>query len=108
MMMSILKIVVLSICGTAYLILVHLSSGYLFDQQDFLLQSHGYIKTFTYIVHYFILIFIPDRKLSDDFVSAKYFMIAIIYAFIVALVIHGHQTEATYRLDFLWKLQATG
>jgi adenylate cyclase 5 len=25
----------------------------------------------------------------------------------VALAIHGHQTEATYRLDFLWKLQAT-
>ena len=25
-----------------------------------------------------------------------------------ALIIHGHQTEATYRLDFLWKLQATG
>ena len=25
----------------------------------------------------------------------------------VALIIHGHQTELTYRLDFLWKLQAT-
>jgi hypothetical protein len=35
-------------------------------------------------------------------------MIAIICSFIIALVIHGHQTEATYRLDFLWKLQATG
>jgi hypothetical protein len=35
-------------------------------------------------------------------------MIAIIYSFIIALVIHGHQTESTYRLDFLWKLQATG
>ena len=35
-------------------------------------------------------------------------MIFVIFAFIIALIIHGHQTEATYRLDFLWKLQATG
>ena len=34
-------------------------------------------------------------------------MIAIVFAFIIALIIHGHQTESTYRLDFLWKLQAT-
>ncbi|KAJ6635698.1 Adenylate cyclase type 5, partial [Pseudolycoriella hygida] len=27
--------------------------------------------------------------------------------FVVALIFHGHQTEATYRLDFIWKLQAT-
>lgn len=27
--------------------------------------------------------------------------------FVVALIFHSHQTEATYRLDFLWKLQAT-
>lgn len=25
----------------------------------------------------------------------------------MALIFHGHQTEATYRLDFIWKLQAT-
>lgn len=28
--------------------------------------------------------------------------------FLFALIIHGRQTEATNRLDFLWKLQATG
>ena len=39
--------------------------------------------------------------------ATKYFVIFIIIAFIVALMIHGHQTESTYRLDFLWKLQAT-
>ena len=39
--------------------------------------------------------------------ASKYFVIFIIIAFIVALMIHGHQTESTYRLDFLWKLQAT-
>jgi len=26
----------------------------------------------------------------------------------LALIFHSHQTEATYRLDFIWKLQATG
>ncbi|XP_055844529.1 adenylate cyclase type 6 [Episyrphus balteatus] len=27
--------------------------------------------------------------------------------FVMALIFHSHQTEATYRLDFIWKLQAT-
>uniref|UniRef100_T1GQ46 Uncharacterized protein n=1 Tax=Megaselia scalaris TaxID=36166 RepID=T1GQ46_MEGSC len=27
--------------------------------------------------------------------------------FTTALIFHSHQTEATYRLDFIWKLQAT-
>lgn len=31
-----------------------------------------------------------------------------VLVFVVALIFHGHQTEATYRLDFIWKLQATG
>ncbi|XP_053957170.1 uncharacterized protein LOC128862519 [Anastrepha ludens] len=30
-----------------------------------------------------------------------------LFAFMLALVFHSHQTEATYRLDFIWKLQAT-
>ena len=34
-------------------------------------------------------------------------VIAIVISFTIALIIHGHQTESTYRLDFLWKLQAT-
>lgn len=31
-----------------------------------------------------------------------------ILVFVCALIFHSHQTEATYRLDFIWKLQATG
>nr|CAD7257001.1 unnamed protein product [Timema shepardi] len=31
----------------------------------------------------------------------------VLIGFMLALVIHSQQTEATYRLDFLWKLQAT-
>ncbi|XP_055378499.1 uncharacterized protein LOC129610136 isoform X2 [Condylostylus longicornis] len=30
-----------------------------------------------------------------------------IVIFTIALIFHSHQTEATYRLDFIWKLQAT-
>ncbi|XP_069690634.1 adenylate cyclase type 6 isoform X2 [Periplaneta americana] len=33
--------------------------------------------------------------------------VVVLLGFVVALVIHSQQTEATYRLDFLWKLQAT-
>lgn len=31
-----------------------------------------------------------------------------ILIFVLGLIFHAHQTEATYRLDFIWKLQATG
>lgn len=31
-----------------------------------------------------------------------------ILIFVFGLIFHAHQTEATYRLDFIWKLQATG
>lgn len=31
-----------------------------------------------------------------------------VLVFVCALIFHSHQTEATYRLDFIWKLQATG
>jgi len=87
MMISVLKMVVLTICGTVYLIVVHSVCAFLFDQEDNLLQQYG--------------------RLPEDHLSSKYFMIFVIFAFIIALIIHGHQTEATYRLDFLWKLQAT-
>lgn len=39
--------------------------------------------------------------------SSQYSGIAIAVGFAAALVVHSVQTEATYRLDFVWKLQAT-
>lgn len=33
--------------------------------------------------------------------------IVFVVVFVIALVFHSHQTEATFRLDFIWKLQAT-
>ena len=53
-------------------------------------------------------LFTFSSKISEHHIATKYLLIAIILVFIVALFIHGHQTEATTRLDFLWKLQATG
>lgn len=44
---------------------------------------------------------------SEMTVTQHYLNIVILTAFVVALIIHGQQTEATYRLDFVWKLQAT-
>ena len=38
----------------------------------------------------------------------RYLTVVLLIGFVLALVIHSRQTEATYRLDFLWKLQATG
>jgi hypothetical protein len=54
-----------------------------------------------------IMIFLNFRNCPQDYIATKYVTIAVVVAFTVALAIHGHQTEATYRLDFLWKLQAT-
>jgi len=85
MMISILKMVVLSICGLVYVILVLTSCAFLFDSQDQMIQENS-----LYV-----------------YLASKYFVIAIVLAFIIALMIHGYQTESTYRLDFLWKLQAS-
>ena len=48
------------------------------------------------------------RNCPHDYLETRWMVIAIVISFTIALIIHGHQTEATYRLDFLWKLQATG
>lgn len=41
-------------------------------------------------------------------ITLQYINIVILVGFVIALILHGQQTEATYRLDFVWKLQATG
>ena len=49
-----------------------------------------------------------SRNCPHDYLETRFMVIAIVISFTIALIIHGHQTESTYRLDFLWKLQATG
>merc|ERR1719189_3500644 len=87
-MISALKAVYLIVLSTAYLIIVHKFSSNMFDNQDFLLQTH-------------------DGNCPHEYLETRWMVIAIVISFTIALIIHGHQTEATYRLDFLWKLQAT-
>jgi len=88
MVISALKMVILSALSVTYLTLLHLNFADLYDNQDFLLQSH-------------------DGNCPYYYVATKYMIISIVSSFTIALIIHGHQTESTYRLDFLWKLQAT-
>lgn len=40
--------------------------------------------------------------------NQQWMNIVIVLGATVALLLHSHQTESTYRLDFIWKLQATG
>lgn len=47
--------------------------------------------------------------ISNEEALLRYIIDSIfLFAFMLALIFHSHQTEATYRLDFIWKLQATG
>ncbi|XP_025829382.1 adenylate cyclase type 6 [Agrilus planipennis] len=39
--------------------------------------------------------------------TMEYVSVVVVIGFVLALIIHSQQTEATYRLDFVWKLQAT-
>lgn len=71
-LISIIKLVILSVVTVSYLA-IHLTS--------------------------------PFTRQTDTW--SLYLTVVILLGFLVALVIHSQQTEATYRLDFLWKLQAT-
>ncbi|CAH0556510.1 unnamed protein product [Brassicogethes aeneus] len=43
----------------------------------------------------------------ESAITLQYINVIILVGFVIALILHGQQTEATYRLDFVWKLQAT-
>ena len=108
MMISALKAVFLALLSAAYLVIVHYQCYNMFDNQDFLLQTHdGYelLKMGGTLLTSCVLIV---RNCPHDYLETRWMVIAIVISFTIALIIHGHQTEATYRLDFLWKLQATG
>ncbi|XP_017043039.2 adenylate cyclase type 5 [Drosophila ficusphila] len=49
-----------------------------------------------------------SQELANEEALLRYIIDSIfLFAFMLALIFHSHQTEATYRLDFIWKLQAT-
>ncbi|KDR18711.1 Adenylate cyclase type 5, partial [Zootermopsis nevadensis] len=51
-----------------------------------------------------IMFYVGNRS---EMLWYRYLTVVILLSFVVALIIHSQHTEATYRLDFLWKLQAT-
>ena len=54
-----------------------------------------------------LLIFQLSRG-QDSSISSSLVTALALAAFVTAFILHGQQIEATSRLDFLWKLQATG
>ncbi|XP_051860460.1 adenylate cyclase type 6 isoform X2 [Drosophila albomicans] len=70
-----------------------------------LLAAFSYMACSSYL-------YASSREMSLDLANEEALLRYIIdsiflFAFMLALIFHSHQTEATYRLDFIWKLQAT-
>ncbi|XP_047480238.1 adenylate cyclase type 5-like [Penaeus chinensis] len=81
----IIKLLLLVAICVAYLSMVLFTHGSLFDNQDALL--------------------LMSKGEGEVFIS-RYVTVAVLIGFTIAFFIHAQQTEATSRLDFLWKLQA--
>ncbi|XP_063601774.1 adenylate cyclase type 5-like isoform X2 [Penaeus indicus] len=81
----IIKLLLLVAICVAYLSMVLFTHGSLFDNQDALL--------------------LMSKGDGEVFIS-RYVTVAVLIGFTIAFFIHAQQTEATSRLDFLWKLQA--
>uniref|UniRef100_A0A8I3PN13 Adenylate cyclase type 6 n=1 Tax=Canis lupus familiaris TaxID=9615 RepID=A0A8I3PN13_CANLF len=86
---SIGKLAMIFVLGLIYLVLLLLGPpATIFDNYDLLLGVHGF----------------P----AAGRVALKYMTPVILLVFALALYLHAQQVESTARLDFLWKLQATG
>ncbi|KAF6117259.1 adenylate cyclase 6 [Phyllostomus discolor] len=98
---SIGKLAMIFVLGLIYLVLLLLGPpATIFDNYDLLLGVHGLAssnETFDG----------PDCPASGR-VALKYMTPVILLVFALALYLHAQQVESTARLDFLWKLQATG
>ncbi|XP_069347271.1 adenylate cyclase type 6 isoform X2 [Eulemur rufifrons] len=98
---SIGKLAMIFILGLIYLVLLLLGPpATIFDNYDLLLGVHGLAssnETFNGL----------DCPAAGR-VALKYMTPVILLVFALALYLHAQQVESTARLDFLWKLQATG
>ncbi|XP_010621881.1 adenylate cyclase type 6 isoform X4 [Fukomys damarensis] len=98
---SIGKLAMIFILGLIYLVLLLLGPpATIFDNYDLLLGIHGLAssnETFSGL----------DCPAVGR-VALKYMTPVILLVFALALYLHAQQVESTARLDFLWKLQATG
>nr|XP_031538914.1 adenylate cyclase type 6 isoform X2 [Vicugna pacos] len=98
---SIGKLAMVFVLGLVYLVLLLLGPpATIFDNYDLLLGVHGLAssnETFDGL----------DCPAAGR-VALKYMTPVILLVFALALYLHAQQVESTARLDFLWKLQATG
>ncbi|XP_033722730.1 adenylate cyclase type 6 isoform X4 [Tursiops truncatus] len=98
---SIGKLAMIFVLGLIYLVLLLLGPpATIFDNYDLLLGVHGLAssnETFSVL----------DCSAAGR-VALKYMTPVILLVFALALYLHAQQVESTARLDFLWKLQATG
>ncbi|XP_006870167.1 PREDICTED: adenylate cyclase type 6 isoform X2 [Chrysochloris asiatica] len=98
---SIGKLAMILVLGLIYLVLLLLGPpATIFDNYDLLLGVHGLAssnETFNGL----------DCP-APGRVALKYMTPVILLVFALALYLHAQQVESTARLDFLWKLQATG
>ncbi|XP_059967936.1 adenylate cyclase type 6 isoform X5 [Mesoplodon densirostris] len=98
---SIGKLAMIFVLGLIYLVLLLLGPpATVFDNYDLLLGVHGLAssnETFSGL----------DCSAAGR-VALKYMTPVILLVFALALYLHAQQVESTARLDFLWKLQATG
>ncbi|XP_045143184.1 adenylate cyclase type 6 isoform X2 [Echinops telfairi] len=98
---SIGKLAMTLVLGFIYLVLLLLGPpATVFDNYDLLLGVHGLASsngTFDGL----------DCP-APGRVALKYMTPVILLVFALALYLHAQQVESTARLDFLWKLQATG
>ncbi|ROT63899.1 Adenylate cyclase type 5 [Penaeus vannamei] len=57
-------------------------------------------------VAYLSMVLFTHGSLDGEVFISRYVTVAVLIGFTIAFFIHAQQTEATSRLDFLWKLQA--
>lgn len=98
-LISLAKLVILSCICTGYLALIVFYVGWVATLSLVLLVLPGVRD--------------PQQQLCvcrnrSEVLWHRYLTVIVLLSFVVALIIHSQHTEATYRLDFLWKLQATG
>ncbi|XP_044141015.1 LOW QUALITY PROTEIN: adenylate cyclase type 6 [Bufo gargarizans] len=82
-----------------YIIIVEAPEVVLFDNYDLLVTANALIFNHTQE---------EEQCFVENKIHLKYVTPVILTVFVLALYLHAQQVESTARLDFLWKLQATG
>ncbi|XP_059575375.1 adenylate cyclase type 6 [Alligator mississippiensis] len=97
---SIGKLGLMLALASLYLVLVEGPAAALFDNSDLLVVANA-LPVYNATQG-------GSGCLAEGKVALKYVTPVILAVFALALYLHAQQVESTARLDFLWKLQATG